>query len=263
LFYIQTFRLNKILDVKGIRISFWELYKIQLIGLFYGTITPAKAGSLIRIGYISRIANRKISQCSTAVFVEKMLDTISVFLFASAGGMIIFSRHKWITLQALILLSLVILLFMILYNKGRVKRILSFMIGFLPKRYTYNEGWNSAFHEFYDYMPYKRDILIPFLLSVFNWVVIYSINYVIVMAIGVNIDYLDFIFIYPIATIIGLIPITVAGFGTREAALIALFSGMINPVKIVSISLLSVAMCSLPPALLGWGFSMLYRSDNQ
>ena len=54
--------------------------------------------------------------------------------------------------------------------------------------------------------------------------IIFSQEYIIVIAIGADIPYLSFLLLFPIANIAGYIPITFAGLGTRDFVSILIFS---------------------------------------
>ena len=69
-------------------------------------------------------------------------------------------------------------------------------------------------------------MIIPFLLSFVTWVIIFSQEYIIVIAIGADIPYLSFLLLFPIANIAGYIPITFAGLGTRDFVSILIFSSL-------------------------------------
>jgi uncharacterized protein (TIRG00374 family) len=57
-----------------------------------------------------------------------------------------------------------------------------------------------------------------------TWAIIFSQEYIIVIAVGADIPYLGFLLLFPIANIAGYIPITFAGIGTRDFVSILIFS---------------------------------------
>ncbi len=262
LFAIQTVRLNMILATRRIRLPFWYLYGIQLIGVFYGTITPSKIGSILRIGYIAERAKCTVSQCSTSVIIERFLDTLVLLLFALSGGFLIVSHYNLIIYQVSGIIVLLVGLALLFHKKERAQKVGHFFYRYFPKNYKHNDLIKSAFNDFYDYMPRKRETIIPFLLSILNWTILYSINYLIALALGIELAYQYFIFLYPIATIVGMLPITFVGLGIRETVLLTLFHNLISPVEVISISMLSLALCGIAPALIGWLLSISYQKHK-
>ena len=94
----------------------------------------------------------------------------------------------------------------------------------------------ESFNEFYKNMPKISSIIILFCLTIIFWLMVYSQAYITALAFNLKINFLYFLFIFPIAIIISLIPISISGFGTRESALIVLFAGF-DKIRIVSFSI--------------------------
>ena len=67
-------------------------------------------------------------------------------------------------------------------------------------------------------------LLRPFLFTFFSWLVMALNFYIIARVIAIQLPYFYCLFIYPLVSLVQLFPVTVAGFGTREAALLYCFS---------------------------------------
>ena len=77
---------------------------------------------------------------------------------------------------------------------------------------------------FYDDFPRIRKLIFPLLIGLITWIIIFSQEYLIVYALGLDIPYHYFLLLFPIANVAGFLPITFAGLGTRELTSIFLFS---------------------------------------
>jgi hypothetical protein len=109
-------------------------------------------------------------------------------------------------------------------------------------------------------MPEKRYFVLFFFFSIINWIVLYSILYFIGLAIGINISFFYFLLFMPIVTIIGQIPITINGLGTKEAAMISLFGLLgVSATKIFSMSLINLVLNGIIPAIIGMLLTLKYR----
>jgi hypothetical protein len=114
------------------------------------------------------------------------------------------------------------------------------------------EKVKNGFNSFYQDMPKKRYFILFFLLNVLNWVVLYASTFFIGISLGIDISFYYFLAILPIATLIGQIPITISGLGTREAVMISLFGVIgISATKVFSMSLISIFLAGVIPALIG------------
>lgn len=116
----------------------------------------------------------------------------------------------------------------------------------------------NEFDAFYRDMPALKSLVIPLLLGLFSYVLYFIQIYIIALSFSVDIPFAVFILIYPVASLIGLIPITVSGLGTREAALIHIFSIYGIPSNItVAISLSGYVITMLIPSITGGILSIM------
>ena len=101
-----------------------------------------------------------------------------------------------------------------------VRRVFTYL---LPKRFK--EKTNEIFEDFYANLLHPTKLALPLFVTLCVWILIYTESYLIALSLGVEtIPWVYFLILFPIATIVGLLPITVAGLGTRELSLIGLFS---------------------------------------
>jgi len=119
-----------------------------------------------------------------------------------------------------------------------------------------------TFDSFYENLPGKKWIALFFILNVINWIVIYFIAFLIGLSLGINLHFIYFLAIMPIGTIIGLIPITVNGLGTREAVLISLFGLFgFRAVKIFSMSIINLFITGVLPCIVASFFIFGLRKN--
>jgi len=101
-------------------------------------------------------------------------------------------------------------------------------------------------------------MIIPYLLGIVTWVIVFSQEYLIVLGLGLDIPYLWFLLLFPIANTAGFLPITFAGLGTRELTAIFLFSTLfhIGEEQILVVSLVGLIITDLFLAFLGFLLSL-------
>jgi uncharacterized protein (TIRG00374 family) len=72
-----------ILDLKGKRLSYWELFKIYLIGYFFSNILPSTfGGDVVRSYYAGRLIDNQ-GFAAVSVFVERFSGVFCLFLLAA------------------------------------------------------------------------------------------------------------------------------------------------------------------------------------
>lgn len=84
------------------------------------------------------------------------------------------------------------------------------------------------------------------------------------VSLGIEVPYIVFITLYPIANIIAFIPVTSAGLGTREAAVIFLFSFFgVSPEIAVVLSLSGHLLTDVLTGFYGFILSMTETRDKK
>jgi len=253
---MQPLKWGYLLSKQGIKIRFRDLFRYNVISWAYGMLTPAKLGSLIRIYYLRDHTKKPLATCATSVIIDRMLDLLSVTILAFIGAT--FLSSFFIGLQysiaafMLVFFAGIVLFFQPRWNRHILRVVYRFVV---PKRMKGLAA--KSFNELFENLPGFRSIFVTFVLSILTWVLLYSQLFVLAHAFSISVPYLQFITIAPVTTIVGLIPVTIGGIGTREATYAVLFSVFgIQAALMVSFSLTShmLALVVAVALLVRYGF---------
>lgn len=193
--------------------------KVFLIGLFTGLVTPARAGDIIRVFYL-RNSNISTAKAFSTVFIDRLLDIVTLAIL-SAISVAVLGTYVNIPLFFSIFTFLLIIVFLAALKKGLIEKLLKLFFSlFAPEKYR------PALKEFYRNAKNSDKPLIikAFLLGLINWGLTMGEGYLIVLSLGLDIPFSYLALSIPIITIIEILPISISGIGTREAACIFLFS---------------------------------------
>lgn len=250
LFFTQTLKWFVIARKQKINIPFLEAFKINLISDFYGFITPSKIGCLIRAEYL-RGYTKNIGKGISNFTLDKLLDIISVFFIAFIFLFIFKEKFPGLPIRffAIVLISLILAMFIFL-KKERGKFMLRFFYNkIVPKKMK--EKAKLTFNSFYEDIPKKRYFILFFIINFLSWINVYLIAFFVGKALGINLPFVYFLTILPIGTLVSIIPITINGLGTREAALISLFALFgVSAEKVFSMSILNIVISGIFPAII-------------
>lgn len=255
LFYLlfETLKWHVLAKKQKIPILFRESFKINLISNFYGLITPGKLGAIIRAEYLSKYSS--VGKGISNFVVDKILGLISLFFMVLLFGFIILKEKlEWVNglilIWGILIFFILIGMFLFFYNKEKSKSLLRIVCQrLIPKKMK--EKAKGAFDSFYEDLPRKGELLGIFILHLISWVACYTVIYFIALSLGINIKFIYFIGVYPLATLVAQIPITIGGLGTREATLIALFAMFgIEAVKVFSMSITTLFIMGIVPTLI-------------
>lgn len=268
LFYLlfQTLKWHVLAKKQKIPILFHESLKINLMSNFYGLVTPGKLGAIIRAEYLKKYSNA--GKGLSNFIIDKVISLISLLFMILLLGFIVL-REKLDLFNGLTLVYgisvffLLIAMFLFFYNKKRSKSLLRIVYRkLIPKKMK--EKAKETFDSFYEDLPKKWVLVEVFILNLVFWTIGYTVAYFVALSLGINIKFIYFIAIYPIATLVAQIPITISGLGTREATLIGLFALFdIGAVKVFSMSLIALFIMAIFPSLIAIPWILKERKKNE
>lgn len=254
---IRNYAWQLVQKEQKITIGFFLSLKIFLIGYFYGSITPGFIGQIMRVPYMKEKTGEPYGKLFVNTFIETILHTLSLYGMMIIGALLILESIPElfpITTGWLIILALVLLFFI---KKERGEKLFFTLIKYLfPKKFK--KQFNNFVNTFYDDFPRIKKLIIPLILGIFTWIIIFSQEYIIIIALGLNIPYLYFLLLFPIANTAGFIPITFAGLGTRELTSILIFSTLfaVSKEEVFVFTLLGFIITDLVTGFVGFILSL-------
>ncbi len=257
LLVIRNVEYQIILKEQKITIRYLDSLKIYLIGIFYGSFTPGYSGQLMRIPYLKE----KTKEPFGKLFINTIIDTF-VHSFSIYGMIIIGAFLVVGTIPELLPVTIVWMVgfcLAVLYFSGKVRgeKFFSVIITYLiPKKVK--PRLNAFVDTFYSDFPRFKIMIIPYLIGIITWVIVFSQEYLILLGLGLQVPYLSFLALYPIANVAGFIPITFGGFGTREFTAILIFTTLftVTAEQILVLSLVGFCVTDIFLAFLGFLLSL-------
>jgi len=219
---IRNYAWQLIQREQKINLEFYESLKIYLIGFFYGSFTPGYLGQLMRIPYMKEKTGVPYGKLFVNSTLEVVIHTISLYGMILLGAFLVIGENPDLFYLCTIAITIMILILVFFVKKERGEILFYGLIKyFIPKKFKHH--LNRFVDTFYTDFPQIRRLMLPLILGIFTWIIIFSQEYMVVIALGLDVPYFYFLLLYPLANLIGFIPITFAGIGTREAVAIFLF----------------------------------------
>jgi len=246
-----------ILKEQKITVDFFYSLKIYLIGVFYGSITPGYYGQLMRVPYLKEKTNEPFGKLFINTIIETFVHSFSLYGMMIIGALLVIG-----TLPELLPITIVwILCFALLgvyfTKKKHGEKFFRIIINYLiPKKVK--PHLNAFVDTFYIDFPRFKTMILPFVLGIITWIIVFSQEYMILLGLGLQIPYFAFLVLFPIANTAGFIPITFAGLGTREVTAIFIFTTLF-PVageQILVLSLVGFVVTDLFLGFLGFLLSL-------
>ncbi len=203
LYVIRTIRWNMFLRFFGIPRQFMESFRVIIIGVFYGLVTPGKVGEL---GRAYHIPEKKVLTLPT-IIMEKLVDISTLVILSFFTILIWFPGDE---LMLVIVVICVVLLILGMFLLGNHRIIFSVMKFFRIE----NEDCGQFAKNFRDLLCSYRLMGTSFLLSFLYYLICYAIGYLVILSAG----FLPIsVITMPIIILMGNIPLTISGLGIRES----------------------------------------------
>ena len=250
-----------LLRKQKIHVSFWYSIKNFFIGYFYGFITPGAVGAYTRSLYLQEKSKAPLPKCISNIIIFNTIDYLALLLLGAIGAVFLSSYFPYLFYTIIIVIIFVISLFLFFFKKEKSKilftKIIKFRI-FEMLKYRLEDSIDS----FYEDLPRFRDVILPFGISFFGWVLKYVELFFISALFSFNVPFWNFIMIIAVSDVIASIPISIYGLGTREASLLPLFS-MFVPTneQIIGLSLFWFVIIWLTPSIIGV-FVTIHETKN-
>lgn len=218
-------RWQMLLKTMSHNFQYKECFNLIMAAFPLTSITPSKSGDIIKAYYLKD----KIPASKTvgSVITERMFDVLTLMSFALIG--MIFCKEYELAGIALVILICLIAIFL-LARAGFDFR--------LPIKSPWNEKFQNIILSTKLLTKDKKAFSIILSYSLLIWFTSMLQILIFFYALEISVSLVFTMANIPIAIFIGLIPVTLGGMGTRDAAIIFLFSGYGTPSQLLGVGIL-------------------------
>jgi hypothetical protein len=226
---VKSYKWKIIVSTVNSRFSLADSIRGFLVGFSFSVLTPAKLGDFIRAFYVKN-ETCTMGRALSTVVTDRLIDIIMLVIIATTG-IFLFSYlyHIEILSAALVILIAagIVCGIAIILNKPLLSRILRpFFNLFVPA--DMKQKISEYYHEFYEglftFYQHRAAFSLAILVALLSWVPPVVYGYLLGQSIGIPITLSYFAIVIPIISLLDLLPISISGIGTRDVALIFLFS---------------------------------------
>ena len=207
------------------------------------SVTPLKSGDLLKGFYIKDKV--PVVTATGSIMTEKILDLSSLIVLSIIGSLEL-GQYQILPITLGILGCLVIAPLVLRFAK-------------LPLTDALKAKLDSLLLSIRSLIEKPRQLIFIFLFSIVKWILVIGQAALCFLAFGASVPFSYIIAALPIAILVGLLPISISGMGTRDAAIIYLFSQYASPDICLSVGLLYsffgywlLSLIGLPFLKLNW-----------
>jgi glycosyltransferase 2 family protein len=244
MYAIRAEKWKTLLKPIGIDMPFFSSLKIYLIGTFYGSVTPGRAGEVSR----SFFMGDKKSKTIPTVVIDRVIDIICL-LALSVISIVVFFNSVMLSVILVLLVIVFAVCSIALLHRGAVSYIFSLLKIDDKHREDYLSTVDATIKD-------RRALAYAFGLTLCYYAVNTLAFWLILQALNITINPVIALAL-PIIIIMGNVPISISGLGVRELVSVTVFS-MFNSSAAYgfSASLVLYLLTSLIPGLVGLIFTL-------
>ncbi len=237
---LKSIRWNLLLRAVGCNYPFLSAFIAYMASFTIGLLTPGRIGEIARLYYVRAERGIDFFNSFKTIVTDRIFDFAILFWFGASG--LLFFYKVLGDYHALTYLTVTGITMFVLWFIG--KKILHSINSTKTYIIFIKESWGEMF---------DKKMIKPWLLTIFSYVLFYMANWFILIAIGQRISLVEIGFILSLMSLVTLIPVTIAGFGTREVSLIYLFAFYgLAPETAIIFSLLQFLAFFMWGGIIGW-----------
>lgn len=233
---VVTYRIDKILRIQEIYLSFGRLYYLWTISFFFNMFLPsAVGGDIAKAYYIAKESGKKMASITSVLFDRffGLMATISIgfvaYLFGRDHvdprfGPVIF----WITF-------IVIVIALFVMSRRFSKPAKHLLMRLAPAKLKVL--FERVFEGLDLYRTRRQDFILVYFYSVLAQAMFITMVYYLAKSIQIDLPISLFFLFMPLITVISMLP-SIGGLGVREAGIVYLFKSYISLDQAVALSLI-------------------------
>ncbi len=241
---LKSARWNLLLRSEGCVYPFTSAFIAYMSSFTIGLLTPGRIGEIARLYYVREEKDIDFFHSFKTIVTDRIFDFALLIWFGTSGLMFFYKILGGLSSPFYLLLVGVLILISWIAGKFILRLIRSKSSIFV----FIKEAWSEMF---------DKKMFTPWVLTLLSYLLFYVANWFILLSIDQEISIIEVGFILSLMSLVTLIPITIAGFGTREASLIYLFAFYgLSPETAIVFSLLQFLAFFLWGGIIGLVFWM-------
>lgn len=222
---LRSWRWRVLLRAGGTNLAAVEALNAYAFSIVVGAATPGRVGELVKIGYL----RHKGVATSVAIFsvgLDRLFDVVFLVLIGAGALAALVDERSALTVVGTMAAAVAATTAALAYSASAPRRqcIARSLTRYLPAKWARRvESMLGELTPLVRTMP-RATVAAATLLTALTWLSTFLAVYLCAMALGFDLPFLVISGVSAIASLVALLPISVLGIGTRDAALITLLA---------------------------------------
>ncbi len=220
---LKGMRWRWLLKAQGIRYGVMPASLAYFGSIFIGLFTPGRLGEFIKAVHVSRDCNVPAKRAFSSVLADRLFDLYALAIVGGLALVALGSIRPLVLLGSLGGLALALILPLVLLLNGRAfvwMQSWGMRLGKLGRALFTPEGWVAELRNGLLQLGWTS-LGQALALTVLAYAVLYTQAFLLALALDIDIGVLQVSFAMALGSLVTLIPVSISGLGTREAAVVA------------------------------------------
>ena len=218
--FALALRLFLLLKKLGYQHSYLQILFFHFTSMILGDVTPGKVGYFGLVLLLKDVkAEDTLSVLTIGQIMDFLMKIVGTVAFAAIISGILLREYQGVMIAGIAVVSaLTLIASLLIWSKRSLKLLRLFSFGVLKKLTNLIEGIQASTSRL------KSELIKALLISIVGWVFVGAQWYFIFLALlpETNLSFLYFFLLQSVASTVAFIPISLAGIGLQESAMIAI-----------------------------------------
>lgn len=219
---LRAYRWYFLLRLQKINCGFRDAVIYYVAGMYIGMFTPGRVGEASKALFLKAGQKSSFSRSMSSVFVDRILDIyvlLGCVVLVALGSD--FFEHFNLNRHYFYLTAIV---FLFISISPKIIQVVFKRIGDRILK-QFSKGWMLMIDEFFQGLEalLKPPLIFAGLLTVAHYALFFFQAHIIAQSVGIEVPFFSVLKVVSIAMLVGFVPATFAGLGTRDAAFVFLF----------------------------------------
>jgi len=234
--------------VAGMQLGFLESNRLILAASTLNMVLPSKLGDLAKAHVLSRRHGMKPSLSFSVVILEKAVDMMSLLIWGLFGIVVVGLKQPVMLWLLLPVAGGALLIFMLILPWKLLPLILNQLGNLMPTRpkrglEAFATSWQEMLTWFWSHEGRAASVL---LLSLIIWGAHLFQFWIFCHALNGQVPLLENAAFATLSILVGLLPFTFAGVGTRDAAIVFFYAAYLQPQQAALLGILATLRYIIP-----------------
>lgn len=246
---VKSLRWQRIIKAEGYNYSTFRSFGAYMASFTIGIITPGRIGEIARLYYLRQDVAIGFLPAFKTIVSDRVFD-LGVLFMLGIAGLLHYSAPEQISAEMAIAVGIVVFMLLLVLGLALLRRLQSLSL-----------FRNKSFLRFVEdsiALALGRKAPVLWLITALAYLAYYGAIWLIFSSVGIRLALTDIAIILSIVGLATILPVSWAGFGTREISLVYLLSKYQIPAETaLSFSLLQFGAFFLWGSLIGLTFWLL------